>query len=272
MTDLPQSDDLKLDERDGVLHLWFDRPEAKNALSASMVDGVTRIARLLPARDDLRAVVLRGSGGAFCAGGDLKEFGASFASEAPTDGSPDPILAMNRSFGTMLQLLDAIPQTLIVGVEGPSFGGSLGIISVSDVAIATADAKFALSETSLGIPPAQIGPYVVRRIGLSHARRLSLTGARFGAEEALRVGFVHEAVADAAALEASIEAALKGVRRCAPGANGVTKELFTLSAHAIDGGLLDEAAIMFRDCLRGPEAAEGVGAFLEKRKPSWTGE
>ncbi|MEL6364195.1 MAG: enoyl-CoA hydratase-related protein [Pseudomonadota bacterium] len=272
MTDLPEAEGLKHEIEDGVFRLWFDRPEAKNALSNDMVEGVQKIARLLPERGDLRAVVLRGSGGAFCAGADLKTFSQSFATPAPTDGSPDPILAMNRGFGTMLQLLDAIPQTLIVGVEGPSFGGSLGIISVSDVAIAAADAKFALSETSLGIPPAQIGPYVVRRIGLSHARRLSLTGSRFGADEALRVGFVHEAVADATALEGSIEAALKGVSRCAPGANGVTKELFTLSAHAIDGAILDEAAVMFRDCLRGPEAAEGVGAFLEKRKPSWTGE
>ena len=270
MTSLPQADGLRVEEEGGVLSLWIDRPEAKNALSGAIVDAMTRIARLLPERGDIRAVVLRGAGGVFCAGADLKEFQKTFSVEAPTDGSADPAFEMNRSFGRMLELLDAVPQVVISAVEGPAFAGSLGILSVSDVVVATADAKFAISETSLGIPPAQIGPYVVRRIGLSHARRLALTASRFGADEALRVGFVHEVVADAGALETYVDEALKGVMRCAPHANGVTKDLFTASAQLIEGGLLDEASRAFLECLRGPEAREGVGAFIEKRKPDFT--
>ena len=148
-------------------------------------------------------------------------------------------------------------------------GGGFGLCCVSDVAIAVADARFGLPETGLGLPPAQIAPFVVERVGLTEARRLGVCGGRFDGAEAARLGLVHFVESDAASLEARLDEVLDQIRRCAPQANAVTKRIMLGVSRADPDDLLDDAARDFAECLRGDEGTEGTMAFIEKRLPNW---
>lgn len=254
---------LALRREDGVLHLTLSRPEVRNAMNLRMVEEVR--AALEQVRDDraVRAVVLRGAGGHFCAGGDLQDMAA---------GGDDPAYweGYSRAFGRMIAQVDGAPQVVVALLEGAVLGGGFGVACAADLAIAEAGASFGMPETTRGIPPAQIAPYVVQRVGLSQARRLALLGERFGAAEAERLGVVHRAVQGALALEASAEEALAAVRRCAPGANAATKELLRAAAREPPAALVDRAARAFAEALTGPEGREGTRAFAEKRPPGWS--
>ena len=188
MTTLPDTQALVLEPQGSVLTIWLNRPEARNALSAEMVDELGAV--LDATRDDrsLRTIILRGKGGFFCAGGDIKGFKSDLQGGAP---DRDEVARGNRSFGDLMIKLNEQPQTVIILVEGAAIGGGLGLACVGDITIVTRDARFRLSETSLGIPPAQIAPFVTERVGLTQARRLMLTGARFQGEEAVHYGIGH---------------------------------------------------------------------------------
>ncbi len=259
--------DISLECQASALFVTLDRPEAKNALTAEMVEGLTTLADELAAAEDVRIVVLRGAGRTFCAGGDVKGFAKQMMAPYPAPGEPDPVWEGNRAFGALLQKLDAIPQVLASVVEGAAFGGAMGFLSVSDVVIAADDAKFSLSETTLGIPPAQIGPFVARKIGLFNARRLALTGARFGSAEAARVGLIDRDL-PATKLDAALAEVLGSVGRCEPAAVAATKRLLNRTAAPIDNAQLDAAADDFVKCLRG-RGREGAMAFAAKQAPPW---
>jgi len=257
--------DLLIERRQSVVFATLNRPEAKNALNAAIVDGLFSLADLLAIDGSARALVLRGAGGSFCAGGDIKEFAGQMMAADPSPGEPDPVEISNRRFGDLLLKLDALPQAVISIVEGAAFGGAMGFIAVSDVAIAAPDAKFSLSETTLGLAPAQIGPFVVRKIGLFNARRLALTGRRFGADEAARTGFVDEIAAD---VDAALAETLNAVGRCESAANAATKRIFNAAARSVDPKELDAAAKEFARCLRGA-GRRGAAAFAQKQAPDW---
>jgi isohexenylglutaconyl-CoA hydratase len=157
-------------------------------------------------------------------------------------------------------------------LEGAVLGGGFGLACVTDIAIAHEDASFGMPETGLGIPPAQIAPFVVERIGLSQARRLGVCGARFKGAEALRLGLVHFVAADEAQIQALLAEVLAQIRRCAPGANAVTKAIMLSVGRRDLDEILDDAARQFAEAVRGPEGAEGTMAFLQKRLPKWTEE
>ncbi len=265
MSELPIIADMRLVQRQSALEAWFDRPQAKNALTATMVEGLLALCAQLSFRRDIRTLVLRGAGGAFCAGGDIKEFGRLLSLPEPSPGEADPVASGNRVFGELLLALDALPQPIVCVVEGPALGGAMGLLAVADLVIATPDAQFALSETSLGLIPAQIGPFLVRKIGLYRARRLALTGARFGAKMAIAMGLVDELAPDA---NAALARALTDIGRCEPGANSLTKRLFNESVPRIDPALLDRAALDFARALRGG-GRDGAIAFAAKQTPAW---
>lgn len=268
MSALPRLKTVLLERRKSAVFATMNRPEAKNALSAGLIDDLFDLCRWLQDSADVRALVLRGAGRTFCAGGDIKDFSAQLSAPAPANGGEDPVTKANRRFGELLMCVDALPQAVIAVVEGAAFGGALGLIAVSDIAIADEEAQFSLSETTLGLPPAQIAPFLVRRIGLAHARRLALMGARFGAEKAWNIGLISY-VEDADALEDLLAATLNQVGRCEPGANAVTKKLLTEAAmNGIDPKLLDDGAQEFARCLRG-KGREGAAAFAAKRLPDW---
>ena len=268
-TKLPAFETLLVERRGAQLRVTLNRPDARNALSRDMVRELLAVADLLENDDSVSSVMLRGADGTFCAGGDIKGFMASFNSPPPTPGEKDSIASGNRDFGTFLSRFEALPQTIVVAVEGAAFGGGLGLMCVGDVVVATADARFALTETTLGIPPAQIAPFVAARIGVAQARRLALTGVRFDGREAVRIGLVDVVCDDRAGLEATLVKLLADINRCAPKANAATKRLLLASVATPRDRLLDDAAEAFAQALRGAEGREGVAAFLEKRRPRW---
>lgn len=268
MSALPETKTLLLSLDQGVLHLTLNRPESRNAMSPEMLADIEAVFASIAADQGVRAVVLRGAGGHFCAGADLKSMMAG-GMKPPAPGEADPVAGVNRAFGTMLRAVQRAPQVVIAICEGAVLGGGFGLACVSDIAFAHSDAKFGLPETTRGLPPAQIAPFVVERIGLTQARRLALTGAQFRGAEALRLGLVHDAFADEAELQAKLADTLKQVLGCAPNANAVTKAIL-LNVGKLDmEDVLDDAAAKFAACVRGPEAPEGITAFMQKRAPKW---
>lgn len=265
---LPEAKTLLTRVEGGVLHVTFNRPEARNAMTPEMLADIEAVFAAVADERAVRAIVLRGAGGHFCAGADLKGMmGSGIKPVAP--GEKDRIAAMNRGFGTMLRKVQNAPQVVIAICEGAVLGGGFGLACVSDICIADAQAKFGLPETTRGLPPAQIAPFVVERIGLTQARRLALTGAQFRGTDAVKYGIAHESAADAAELEVRLAATLEQVLMCAPEANRVTKQIILSAGKKDMDAVLDEAAAQFAACVRGPEAPEGISAFIQKKKPSW---
>ncbi|MEE4278684.1 MAG: enoyl-CoA hydratase-related protein [Halieaceae bacterium] len=261
---LPQVRELELEAQGETLTIWFNRPEARNALSATMADELAAVLEVLPG-EAFRFVVLRGRGGSFCSGGDLKMFREVFQAGVPRED----IVAANADFGRLMSAIRALPQLFVVVIEGAAMAGGLGIACLADVVIAAADARFALTEVTLGIPPAQITPVVIRRVGASQARRLLLTAQRFDGVEAGRLGFAHFVEADSDALEARLRHILEDARRTAPGAVALTKQIIAASAELEEQELVRFAAERFADAMLAEEAREGMQAFAQKRAPHW---
>lgn len=265
---LPETTQIKLRLDRGVLHLVLDRPEAKNAMSLRMIDEIMGVLAAIRDRRDVRVVVLRGAGGTFCAGGDVKDMAASRGAPHAA-GQPDPVAATNRKFGTLMTLVDSAPQAVVAVLEGAVLGGGFGLACVADVAIARADASFGLPETGLGFPPAQIAAFLVRRLGLAQARRLAVTGGRFDGRVAKEIGVVHHVAVDDEGIERELDGVLAQIRRCAPGAIAATKRIMA-DVLAMDlEQVLDRAAELFSAAVRSPEGTEGTMAFVGKRKPAW---
>ncbi|MBV1862207.1 MAG: enoyl-CoA hydratase/isomerase family protein [Nannocystaceae bacterium] len=267
---LPETEHLRLSLSAGVLTVLFDRPQVRNAMSVQTVSELEATFESVAERRDVRAVVLRGSGGHFCAGGDIKDM-ASARGKAPSVDGKDALAVVNRRFGSMITLVDRAPQAVVAVCEGAVLGGGFGLACVADVTLALAGAKFGLPETGLGIPPAQIAPFLVQRLGLSQARRLAVTGGRFDGHRAVAIGLAHEVAEDAAGLEVLLTRTLKQVLRCAPGAVALTKELMNNVGTLEHEALLDGAADSFAAAARGAEGIEGMAAFMQKREPSWPG-
>ncbi|MFZ5756252.1 MAG: enoyl-CoA hydratase/isomerase family protein [Pseudomonadota bacterium] len=265
--DFPATTQIALRQEGPWLHVTLNRPEARNAMSRQMVEELLGVADQLEDTREIRGVILRGAGGHFCAGGDIKDM-AEARAKAAAEG-PAAWQRFNRAFGTLLQRWDALPQVTVAVLEGAVMGGGFGLACISDVAIAHRDAQFAMPETSLGILPAQIAPFVVHRVGLTQARRLTLLGSRIDGTEARAVGIVHFTEDSPAAIDARLAEVLKQLKRCAPNANANTKRLLHLAGSVPLGSALDEAAVMFSQAVGGSEGAEGTMAFVQKRPAAW---
>jgi|TARA_E500000178_G_scaffold336103_1_gene373715 isohexenylglutaconyl-CoA hydratase len=255
---------LILERKGGNLTIWLNRPEVKNALSIEMTEGLNSTLKQVENDRTIRTIVLRGKGGFFCAGADLKDF-----QSVAQQGSAIDVAKGNRSFGFLMSQLNEQPQVVIILVEGAAIGGGLGLACVADVTLVMSDARFRLSETSLGIPPAQIAPFVTERVGLMQARRLMLTGARFNGDDAVALGIAHDHASSVDELEAKGEKILHQISACAPEANAVTKSILFETLRKPRGEALDFAAERFAGCILGQEGQEGVSAFVEKRRPYW---
>jgi isohexenylglutaconyl-CoA hydratase len=255
----------------GRLYVTLNRPEVKNALDPVMVAELREVFTALREIAEIKCVVLRGAGGTFCAGADLRSMEQSFR-EAPEPGQKDPIAVSNRGYGHFLEDVNTASQVVVAAVEGYAIAGGFGLMCVSDIAIVTEDTGFAMTETALGIVPAQIAPFVAARIGVPQTRHLALSAARFKGAEAYRLGLAQHLVADSAALDAKLEEVLRQVDRCAPLANALTKQVILKVGNEPLSDVLDFAAECFAQARRSPEAAEGLRAFAEKRPPSWAAE
>lgn len=263
MSALPVCQTLLLEPHNGVLHITLNRPQSRNAMSLQMVSELRSVLATVHDDRSVRALVIGGAGGHFCAGGDIKDMADARAQGATAYRD------LNRAFGALLQAVQHAPQVVITVLQGAVLGGGLGLACVSDVALADHQAQFGLPETSLGLLPAQIAPFVVQRIGLTQARRLALTAARFDGVQARRIGLVHFVEHDPQALAERLDELLAHVLCCAPEANARTKKLLLASAGQPSDALLDDAAQWFSEAVTGAEGIEGTMAFVQKRKPRW---
>ncbi|MGO1693691.1 MAG: enoyl-CoA hydratase/isomerase family protein [Marinobacter sp.] len=270
METLPHCETLLLEKQGPTLHVTINRPDSRNAMSLQMVAELSAIFTEIESDASIRAVVIRGCGGHFCAGGDIKDMAGARNQEAG-EGEADPFYRLNRAFGQMLQQVNESSKVVVAVTEGAVMGGGFGLACISDVAIAGPTAKFGMPETSLGIIPAQIAPFVVERIGLTQARRLALLGLRIGAAEACALGIVHQTAESDEEVEEMLAQALDRIRHCAPNATAQTKALLHRVGHESMSGLLDSAADMFAKAVRGNEGAEGTMAFMQKRPAAWAG-
>ncbi len=250
-------------DRRGIATVTLNRPERGNAydedLLAALIEGLEKLA----GEAGLRALVIRGAGKHFQAGADIDWLAR--ASAYP----PEQAFAASMATTRAMQLLNEFPHPTLAIVHGACFGGGCGLVSCADVALATEAAVFGLTEVRVGVAPSPISTHMVHAMGLRHTRRYALTGERFDAAEALRIGLVHEIVA-AGALEARVETILDAILLGAPGAISATKRSFLgangLMLDARDMALLAHESWMQRNSAEG---REGTAAFRARRKPAW---
>ena len=254
-----------------VLHVTLNRPLVRNAMSLAMVAELQWVLARAQEGGDVRVIVLRGSGGHFCAGADLKDMAVARMAalqQGPAAGANDPIVQANAQFGDLCVAYAKSPLAVVAVLEGTVMGGGLGLACVADVALASQTAVFRLPETSLGMVPAQIAPFLVERLGYSQAKRLAVTGGRLTAAQALNLGLVHE-VHSPEQIDAAVVDVVAGILKCAPDALAQTKALMMRARVTPADQLVAAAAATFARAAQGPEGMEGVSAFLQKRQPNW---
>lgn len=252
--------------REGVGYLILNRPERHNAFNAEMIAALEQACHALGARshDEVRVVVLAARGASFCAGADLEWMKAA-AAQDEQDNLQDA-----RQLAAMLHALANLPKPVIACVQGAAYGGGVGLIAACDMAIATEDAVFALSEVRLGLIPATIAPYVIAAIGARQASRYMLTAERFSAHDAQAMGLVHEVVVNAPALDVRLQSLLKLLLANGPQAMAACKHLIaTVSDQPMSAALMEETAQRIAAIRATDEAREGMAAFFERRKPRW---
>ncbi|KQW23131.1 enoyl-CoA hydratase [Afipia sp. Root123D2] len=255
---------VKASRENDVARIVLNRPELNNALNPQLIDALRAALDGTAGDATIATVVLSGEGKSLCAGADINRMRE--AATFTRDDNIQDALPLSK----MLAALDRLPQTTIGRVHGPIYGGGVGVVAACDIAIASADATFCLSEVRLGIVPGMISPYVVRAIGERAARRYFQTAEVFDAHEARRIGLIHEVV-EPDALDERITKLLKQLRSAAPGARAVAKKLAgDIAGRSIDDALMLETSQLIADVRARPEAREGLTAFLEKRKPSWS--
>ncbi len=251
-------------ERDGrVGRIWLNRPDVRNAFNAVMIGELREALRSLAGDDAVRVIVLSGKGTAFCAGADLAWMREivrfSYAQN----------LQESLDLAECLHDLYAVPKPTVARVNGPAIGGGTGFVSACDIALASTEARFGLSEVKIGVVPAVISPYVVRRIGESRTRQYFLTGERFDARRALEIGLVNFVV-EPGELDRGLEELVSSLLSSGPEALAKAKDLLS----RVPGMGFDEAkrftAEMIAELRVSAEAQEGMAAFLEKRKPKWS--
>ena len=262
----PTTDLVRLEATvEGAVTVTLNRPARRNALDSDLISGLEEAFRTLAGAEGVRVVFLRGAGGTFCAGGDL-EWMREAASQAEDENREDA-LALAR----MLKQLWDLPQLTVALIEGSAYGGGVGLAAACDLAVATADTRFAFSEVRLGLIPATIAPYAVRAIGPRQARALFATGGLFDADYAQRIGLVTEVCVDATALEAARDQIARDILACAPGAvAGAKRMVDEVFGREIDHDLIELTARRSAVARAGEEGQEGVHAFLERRRPRWT--
>jgi isohexenylglutaconyl-CoA hydratase len=243
-------------------YITLNRPEVKNAMNQQMVSDLREAFATLHNNREVRGIVLSGAGGTFCAGGDIKEMQAAYSDPARRD------TARTEDFDHLLRVINSAPQVIIARIEGAAMGGGLGLVCVSDIAIASSDAIFGLPEVRLGLIPAMILPYVIQRVGLTATRRLMLTGARFDSSEAAAIGMIHEACAPLE-LDIRVESFMAELHECSPQALAACKQLiFDIVDRNLDATAIYRANLLDK-LRRSDDGQEGMQAFIEKRKPGW---
>ena len=249
-------------DRGAVTTVTLNRPDVRNAFNEQMIGELTQFATTVPADGSVRVVVLRGAGPVFSAGADVQWMGQMLGY------SHEENLADASRAARMLLALDSMPVPLVGRIHGAALGGGSGLAAVCDVVIAADDALFGFTEVVLGILPAMISPYVTRKIGMSAARELCLTGARFSAARAKEIGLVH-AVVSAAELDGAVDTQVNLFLKAAPSAIAATKRLLSEVTGRRPADVLALTAENIARQRVSAEGQEGLRAFLDKRPASW---
>jgi methylglutaconyl-CoA hydratase len=248
----------------GIATLTMNRPEVHNAFDDLLITDLTAALKSLAANDRVRVVLLTGSGRSFSAGADLNWM------RRMADYRWDENLRDALGLAALMQAINDLAKPTIALVQGAAYGGGVGLVACCDMAVATERAAFCLSEVKLGLMPAVISPYVVAAIGARACRRYFLTAEAFDAAEALRLGLVHEVVADDVALRSRGEELATTLLKNGPQAMAAAKELIAaIAGRPVDAGLIADTAGRIADRRASAEGREGLSAFLEKRTPGW---
>jgi methylglutaconyl-CoA hydratase len=250
--------------REGVFRIVLSRPEVHNALNEELIEGLRQAVERAASEREVQVVLLSGAGSSFCAGADvgwMQEMGAA---------SQDENRRSAYRLARLYLALDRLEKPVVARVQGAAIGGGVGLVAVSDLAIASTRSVFALSELRLGVIPAVIAPYLVRRLGMGRARELILTSRRFQGEEAAALGLVSRAV-DESLLDAAVERAVADLRAGGPQALAQAKRLLRDLAERPKTGeeLADWTAQLTAETRAGEEARAGLEAFLKKSPPPW---
>ncbi|GEO81586.1 enoyl-CoA hydratase-related protein [Pararhodospirillum oryzae] len=256
-----------LEDRDSpqVVRLTLNRPQVHNAFDETLIAALIEALERLGADDHVRVIVLTGTPGTFCVGADL-EWMRRLAACGPEENEADA-----HGLARLMATLDQCPKPTVAVVDGPAFGGGVGLVAACDIALASTEALFCLSEVRLGLIPAVIAPYVARAIGTRACRRLFLTGERFDAAEAQALGLVSTVVSPAT-LDDALSLVTRDLHRGAPQAQAAAKDLLRLvdALPPDDEALHAETARRIATRRASAEGREGIGAFLDKRPPAWT--
>ena len=254
---------IEVVRREGVALIGLARPEVRNAFNETMIAELAASVKEAGADASVRAVLLHAAGESFCAGADLDWM------RRMADYGRDENLADANALAGMLSAIANCPKPTVACVRGAAYGGGVGLVACCDIAIGANDASFALSEAKLGLIPATISPYVVAAIGERQARRYFLTGERFDAAEAYRIGLLHDIVLPAE-LDARVNEILGALLVAGPEAQRESKALIrAVAGRAVDAALIGDTAERIARVRASDEAREGIAAFLSKRSPAW---
>lgn len=251
---------IELNRLGPVARVEMNRPENHNAFNLVLIEELSRLFGELSQDPQVRVIVLAGKGKHFSAGADVEWM------KAQAHATWDENRTTGRAMAALFESIDRCPKPVVARVQGAALGGGSGLVCAVDLAVASPDARFGFTEVRLGIIPAVISPFVIRKLGISQARARFLTGERFGAEEALRIGMLHGVSED---LDGELEKIVQSLLASAPGAQARTKELVRHVASLPPEQQAEYTAEQTAAARAAEEGREGLAAFLEKRKPGW---
>ena len=267
MHKLPKVKNLELEISNSWLTIWLNSPENRNAISNDMIDDFNNVFDTIMNNRSIRGITFRGKDGVFCSGVDLKEIKSIIDNNTIKEDAID----LSVKLGKFFYRVNTLPQVTIMIIEGAAMAGGLGLASTGDIVITYGDAKFSLTETMIGLTPAQISPYIISRVGHTIGKRLMLTAARFSGLEAFKIGIADFLVTKSAELKEQENKIKSQVLKCAPGAIAETKRLIEATQSKPITDFINLASENFSSQLD-TEGKEGILSFLEKRKPNWNNE
>jgi len=265
MTNLPHTKNLELDISSGWLTIWLNRPNRRNALNNEMIEDFNNVFKSVHDDRSVRGITFRGKEGVFCAGADLKAIKSQFDGKS----KKEDVIRFSVAAGNFFESINTLPQVTVMVIEGAAMAGGLGLACSGDFIITHKDTRFSLTETMIGLTPAQISPLVIQRVGFTKGKQLMVSAAQINGEEAGTIGladFVGNTDSKLEELEQNIKTQ---VLKCAPGAVAETKRLIGLIAKISREEMVSKAGEIFAERVLSDEGREGIASFLEKRKPGW---
>ena len=262
MTKTPETKYCILSQENGWITIWFNRPEKRNALSDGLLMDIKKTLTSVESDRSIRGIIFRGKGGFFCAGVDLEEIKKIAVAG---ENARELALDMSMKAGSIFKQISKAPQITVSAVEGAAMAGAFGIACATDILITMNDARYALTETKIGLTPAQIAPYVLNRLGYAQARKLMLLGSSFNGQKAYEIGMADYLAKTKIELDEHIKDIKEKVKKCSPNAVAITKKILSKN----DVLNPEKAAELFADCILHQEGREGFASFFEKRTPYW---